>query len=218
MSSPDTTLTIYGAGHLVGKTARLTIAGLDAGTYTVAADGSMTFTFGADPGGIITPAYLVSYTTYLNANPPAASDHDQTFSVYDGSALQTVTVPILIGLDYTAKGQLIRPLAEAALQAGPGIGLGKTRRGTWGAWIVRDLFAMKAGTGNPGFLYDVPVTTDGGVTPELAIAADAPYTGVQVFDVDDSISFDGQLYWQSSGPYALVIGAAALFVEGGSRE
>lgn len=205
----DTTLTIYGSGHLVGKTARLVLCGLDAGLYTVQTDGSVVFTYGGDPGGIITPSYLV-------ANPSPGTDHDVSFTVFDGTANRNVTIPVLVGIDFTAKGQLIRPLTEQTMQAGPGAGLGKTRRAAWAAFLVRDLFAMKAGT-NFSNMYSVSVTTDGGITPELVIAADAPYTGVQVHLLDDAESFDGQLAWQSVGPSPLVIGAAGAFIEGASR-
>lgn len=207
--SADTTMTIYGSGHLVGLSARLVICGIDAGKHIVQGDGSVVFTFGGDPGGIITPAYII-------ANPSLGTDHDVTFVVFDGTANHTVTIPVLVGLDYTAKGQLIRPLAEQVMQDGPGAGLGKSRRAVWASFLVRDLFAMEAGTDFAN-MYSVDVTTDGGLTPELAIAADAPYTGVQVHLLDDVVGFDGRVAWQSVGPSPLVIGAVGVFFEGGSR-
>lgn len=206
---PDTTMTIYGAGHLAGKTAQIVICGVDAGTALVAADGSVVFTYGSDPGGIITPAYVV-------AHPTEVTDHDVAFTIFDGSSYTVVTIPVLVGLTYTCKGQMMRPLGEKQLGAGQGEGLGKTRRVAWGALLTRDLLALQVGTSFTN-LSNANLTTDGGLTKELAIAADAPYTGVFVSVIDDNATFDGQFAWQSSKPYNVVIGAAASFVEGADR-
>jgi hypothetical protein len=205
----DTTLTIYGVGHLTGKTVRIVICGVDCGTAVVAAGGSATFTYKSDAGGIVSPSYL-------EANPSEGTDHDVTFNVYDGSGTHAVTVPLLVGLDYTAKGQLIRPTVEQVMQAGPGAGLGKTRRAVWASLLVRDLLALKIGTDFTN-MYQMSITTDGGITPELAIATDAPFTGVLVANLDDPVAFDSALAWQSSGSAGVVIGAAATFLDGASR-
>ncbi len=58
--SADTTLTIYGAGHLAGNTVACVIAGVYMGTYTVAANGSIVVTYGSDSSGKVTAAYLVT--------------------------------------------------------------------------------------------------------------------------------------------------------------
>lgn len=207
--SADTTMTIYGSGHLVGKTARLVICGIDCGTFTVGTQGEVVFTFGTDPGGIITPAYLKAHLS-------PGTDHDVTFTLFDGTNNVSVTVPVLVGLDYTAQGQLLRPLAEQVMQAGPGAALGKTRRGVFGSVLVRDLFALKLGTSLTN-LYPAQLTMDGGLTPELTLAADAPYTGVFLMELDDDIGFDSQLTWQSVGAAPVIIGGAAIYVEGESR-
>lgn len=210
MSSPDTTMKIYGAGHLVGQTVQMVICGVYAGTAVVAADGSATFTFGSDPAGILTVAYLV-------ANPSEGTDHDVTFQVWDGAALQTVTVSLLVGLAYTVQGQLVRPTAEAQLAAGPGAGLGKTRRAVWGSFLVRDLLALQVGTNLNGTMFDLLVTSDGMGTPELAIAADSPYSGVHVCTLEDALGFDSALAWQTNKPVPVIIGAASTFLEGSTR-
>lgn len=210
-ASADTTMTIWGSGHFAsGKTVHLSICGVDAGTATVQNDGSVVFTFGSDPGGIITPTYLVN-------NPSEGTDHDVTFSVIDSNGVtHTVTVPVLVGLTYTDKGQLIRPMAQAQLGAGPGPSIGNTRRAVWGSVLVRDCLALQMGT-DLSNMYTVNLTTDGLGTPELAIAADAPFSGVLVHPLDDKAGLDSQLTWSNSKPYTTIIGGAAIFVEGAER-
>jgi hypothetical protein len=202
-------MTVYGSGHLAGQLVQLSVCGVYCGLFTVAADGSVVFTFGADPGGIVTPSYLVAHLS-------EGTDHDVSFQVFDGTTVQTVVVPVLVGLAYTAQGQLIRPTAEASLGAGPGAGLGKTRRAVWGAFLVRDLLALQVGT-NFSNMFDVTISTDGMGSLELLNAADAPYSGVITSPIDDIYGYDSALAWQSNKPYNLVIGAAELFLEGAAR-
>lgn len=209
MAVADTTMTIYGSGHLTGQTVRVVVCGVDAGNALVATDGSVAITFGQDPGAILSPSYLV-------AHPSEGTDHDVTFSVFDGSAVRSVTVPVLVGIQYTCKGQLIRPIAEAQLGAGTGAGLGKTRRASWGALLVRDLLALQIGTDLTN-MDDMLITTDGGITPELAIAADAPYSGVLVSPLTDILGFDSALAWKTNKPVSVVIGGAGAFLDGATR-
>jgi len=110
----DTSITFYGFWHLVGETVRASIAGLDCGTAVVQTDGSVLIAYGSDTGGLMTAAYL-----YTNTNALTGVENNQTFTVISDTS-HSVTVPVVIGLDYTTQGQVLRPnVASDALRPGP---------------------------------------------------------------------------------------------------
>lgn len=204
--SADTTLTIYGAGHLATSTVALVIGGVYCGTKTVAADGSVSFTYGSDPNGIVTAAYLV--TNFATAE---GSVQDTSFIVFT-TVYTTVTVPILIGLPFTATGRLLRPVTQEATHSDNGPGLGKLRRANSVAMLVPEVHAdLQVGMSTTN-LDAVTLSSDGRGTLELVNDADEPFTGVLVIPVlDDAPSYDTQFTWQSAQPYRLNVSLISLF-------
>lgn len=206
MSTSDTSLVFYGFWHLEGETVRVSILGLDCGTAVVAADGSVTIAYAADAGGLLTPAYLIA-----NSNSIAGVEQNLTFTVYaDGD--HTVTVPVVVGIDYTTKGQLLRPDGATDIHSPFGPGLGKTRRDHMYAALVQDAVAISFGTDfdhlEAAFFSD---------DNETARAENDPFSGVVVGTLDDDYSFEGQLAWQVDGPYACTIMAVATFLDSSER-
>lgn len=209
---PDTTLTIYGAGHLAGEDVALVLGGVYAGTYTVAADGSVVFTYGGDPTGILTATYLT--TNFATA---LGSVQDTTFTVFDGTDYTSVTVPILVGLPFTATGKLLRPVTQEATHSDNGPGLGKSRRATSVAMLLPEAHEdLEIGTSLTG-LYPAELSSDGVGTVALALAVDTPFTGVLFQTVKDDPSFDTQFTWQSALPYRLDVSLISLFHVVGDR-
>lgn len=212
MAGADTTLTIWGLGHLAGATVGACVAGVYMGTYTVAADGSIDVLYGADSDGTVTAAYLVANFP-TSGGTLAGSDHDVVFDLWDGSSIVSITVPILVGLLYTAYGQLVRPMLPEALYGGKGPTLGKMRRGQEYALMVEGAKEVSVGTSTSN-LTAATMTTDGMGTPELTLAGDEVFTGVMTQPLADGPSYDTQLMWRSTQPYRLTVSMAAVFQEG----
>lgn len=211
MAGADTTLTIYGLGHLVGATVGATVAGVYMGTYTVAANGSIDVLYGADQYAGMTVAYLVANFP-TTGGTLAGSDHDVVFDVWDGSAITSITAPILAGLLYTSYGQLVRPMLPEALYGGKGPTLGKMRRGHKYALMVEGAKQVSVGTSTSN-LTAATMTTDGGLTTELALTVGQVFSGIMVQPLADGPSFDTQLMWRVSYPYSLTVSMAAVFQE-----
>ena len=199
----DTSITFYGFWHLVGETVRASIAGLDCGTAVVQTDGSVLIAYGSDTGGLMTAAYL-----YTNTNALTGVENNQTFTVISDTS-HSVTVPVVIGLDYTTQGQVLRPNVASDIHSPLGPGLGKTRRAYRMAAFVQDAIKMSYGTDFTTTLTATKFTTDG----FTARAEDSPFTGVQWDWIKDAYSFDGMLCWQVNRPYPCTICAVSTFVE-----
>ena len=200
----DTQVTFYGLWHLYGETVRLSLLGIDMGTAVVAADGSGTWLYGADAGGIVTPSYLIA-----NTNSLTGVEQNVTFNVSDATGPHTVTVPVVIGLDYTTQGQVLRPDVAADLHSPLGPGLGKTKRAHWLAAFVTDAIAISFGTDFTTSLTAGRFTTDG----FTARAADSPFSGVYTDTLKDGYSFDSMLCWQVNRPYPCTISSVATFLD-----
>lgn len=199
----DTKLTFYGLWHLEGETVRLSILGIDMGTAVVQANGSAAWNYGADAGGLVTPAYLIA-----NTNALTGVENNLTFTVTNTTPV-SVTVPVVIGLDYTTQGQVLRPDLAADIHSPLGPGLGKTKRAHWLAALVTDAIAISFGTDFSTSLTAARFTTDG-VT---ARAADSPFSGVYTDTLKDGYSFDTMLCWQVNRPYPCTISSVATFLD-----
>lgn len=219
MAYADTTLIIWGAGHLAGQTVSVCVGGIDCGDFVVATDGSVSVPYGSDvgiypgdPGGRMTVAYLKALSgTY------GGSNHDVTFSVNDGSSNTSVTVPIVVGLKYTSQGQVVRPATAADIASQEGPALGKTRRGHSYALLVSQSVQISVGTSLTGTLYPAVYTLDGGASIELAQNATQPYTGVHFGTLPDAPGYDTMLCWQVNRPWSCTIMAASTFLESAER-
>jgi hypothetical protein len=219
--SADTQITIYGLWHLEGQTVTAYIGGLDCGDYTVAVDGSIIVPYGV-ANGLFTPGYLqVLSGTY------GGSNHDVTFNVDSGGGPVSVTVPVLCGLNYTSQGQLVRPMQAADLKLQTGIGLGATRRGFEYSLLVQNCVTLQVGTDlstaaigtvdTDTTLSTAQFTSDGGRTPELALNATQPFSGVHWGTLQDDYTFDGMLAWQIARPSPGSVLAAAIYLNDEDR-
>ncbi len=197
-------LTFYGFWHLVGETVRVSIVGLDCGTAVVQTDGSVSINYAADAGGLLTAAYLIA-----NSNSVSGVEQNATFTVSTGVS---VTVPVVIGLDYTTKGQLLRPDTAIDIRSPLGPGLGKTRRAHMYAALVQDAVSISFGT-DFSHLEAAFFSVDG----ETANAENVPFSGVIQGTVDDDYGFEGQLAWRVNRPYACTIMSVSTFLDASER-
>jgi hypothetical protein len=210
-TTPDTTLTLYGFWHLEGETVRCSILGIDLGTAVIQANGSGTWTYGSDAGGLLTPAYLRA-----NTNALTGVEQNATFTVVDAVGPVAVTVPVVVGIDYTTQGQLLRPDVAADIHSPLGPGLGKTRRGHMFAVLVQNAVKISFGTdfSSSSTLTPATFTTADGFT---ARAEDSPYTGVYWSTLKDGYGFESMLCWQVNRPYACTICSASVFLDVSER-
>jgi hypothetical protein len=122
-------------------------------------------------------------------------------------AITQATVPALVGFPYTSQGQRLRPALapDAGAQNGPP--QGKTRRNHMYSMLVNNTVNLAIGT---DFVNLLPVTFKSpGGTPYLASQG---YSGVKWDSMYDGYSFDGQMTWQSTGPYPCIISSAGNFL------
>ena len=205
----DTTITFYGFWHLEGETVRCSILGIDLGTAVVQANGGAMWAYASDTGGILTPAYLRA-----NTNSLVGVEQNATFTVADATGAIAVTVPVVIGIDYTTQGQLLRPDVAADTHSPLGPGLGKTRRGHMYAMLVQNMVEISVGTDfTSDTLTAARFTTDG----ETALAEDVPFTGVYQDVLECTYDFNGQLSWQVDGPYPCTICSIAVWLDYAER-
>lgn len=205
----DTTVTFYGFWHLEGETVRCSILGIDLGTAVVQANGGATWTYGADAGGILVPSYLRA-----NSNALTGVEQNATFTVVDVAGAVSVTVPVVIGIDYTTQGQLLRPDVAADTHSPLGPGLGKTRRAHMYAMLVQNMVELSVGTDfTSDTLTAARFTTDG----ETALAEDVPFTGVHQDVLECTYDFNGQLSWEVDGPYPCTICSIAVWLDYAER-
>lgn len=200
----DTQIVFYGFWHLTGSTVRVSILGLDMGTYVVSATGTVTMPYASDAGGLVTPAYLVA-----NSNALTGVEQNLTFNVTTASATVSVTVPAVIGLDYTTQGQVLRPDVASDIHSPLGPGLGKTRRGHEMAAFVQDAIAIKFGT---DFTSATQIAARFTTNGSALRAEDSPYTGVYWDLLNDGYGFDGMLSWQVNRPYPCTIVSVSTFL------
>jgi len=208
----DTTLTIYGTGHLAGVTVAVVVAGIYMGTAVVATDGSVTVTYGSDVSGKVTAAYLA--TNFATAE---GSVQDTTFQVFNGTTYVTVTVPVLVGLPFTATGRLLRPVTAEATDSDNGPALGKMRRANAVAMLLPEAHEDLSIGMSTSDLAAAALSTDGLGTLELLNADDAPFAGVLYQFIKDSPGFDTQFTWRSAQPYRLNVALVSLFHVVGQR-
>ena len=205
----DTSLVIYGLWALEGETVRVSILGLDCGTAVVQANGSVTIAYAADAGGLLTPAYLRA-----NTNALTGVEQNVTFTVVDATGPISVTVPIVVGIDYTTQGQLLRPDVSSDTKSPLGPGLGKTRRAHMYSMLMQNMVELSVGTDfTTDTLTAATFTTDG----ETALAEDVPFTGVHQDVLECTYDFNGQLSWQVDGPYPCTICSVAVWLDYAER-
>lgn len=193
---------LNGMANKAGQTVTVLIAGLDCGDYTVAADGSVTLAYRADPDGLLTAAYLAG----LNS-ATAYAELSTVIEVNDGGK-ERLIVPVLVGQSYTTQCQIVRPETQEEVRGKTGPGLAETRRVfKYGAKLANAV-GVSMGT-NVSNLRPVPLTQDNGTALDHATM----FTGVVRGEVDDDYSYDGMLMWQISRPYPCTMVAIAPFLE-----
>ncbi len=189
-------VTITGGWQLVNRNVAVVIAGLDCGNYTLASDGTVFVPFGSDPDGLFTPSYLNSVSDPRSTNPALVS-----FSITDGGGdTLTVYVPVLIGYAYSSFAQVLRPKGEQIIKSQSGGGTGKRRRIYNYAMLLNNAVGLQVGTNSansePAQFRQLNDTL---------LTHDQMFSGIFYSALNDSHSFDGQLFWMVTRPYPCTI-------------
>lgn len=205
-------ITLYGFQTKIGKIVTVNIAGLDCGSYLVAAEGSIMVPYGSDPDGYLTADFLYTYTQTQTPDQGWANGctiwvaPDQTLGV-----LTQVTVPITVGYPYISQGQRVRPDLANEAKTQQGGALGDLRRGNqYAALVVQGVnddlaFGTTFTNLRPVEFYQADQVT--------ALDHATQFAGVYHASLDDVKSFDGMLAWQTSAPQPLVLASVATFLE-----
>jgi hypothetical protein len=197
------TIVLNSFPYLVGKTVQICLGGLDCGDHVVAADGSVTISYGSDPGGLLTPGYLTSISS-----GGAYGDSEILINIVDSlSNVTSVYVPCVVGYGYTSRVQLLRNVTEDEMKTKKGPGTGKLARTFKFSLYLWNAVKVKMGTS-----FDHLMTqklTHGNRTTQLA--SNVPFTGIHEATIDDKTSFDGQLCWQVDRPFPLGVVSATTF-------
>lgn len=178
-------VTFNGLWHLNGKTATVFVGGLDCGDFVVA-NGSCFVPFGdgisSGPGGGLFSA------AYLNAMPE------------DGR--------IIIGQNFSSRGQVLRPITPEATGSHAGPALGKLRRVHQFSALLENTVGISFGT-SFSKMYPALFRQPNGV----AYAVNVSFSGVYQSTLQDDNSFDSQLCWQITRPYPANILAVTSFLQ-----
>lgn len=209
-SAMTASFTLYGLQNKVGQTVVANIAGLYAGSYTVAANGSVTIPWQSDPDKLLTADYLIA----ADAAAPAEGwgPSSTTLWVYNDSPdLVKVTISAVVGYAYQTQGQRVRSNEQNEAKTRQGSALGMLRKAyefsaLFTAAVNSDLeFGTSFTNATPVALYEKDL-----VTP---LDNHTVFNGVYNAPLDDESSFDGQLCWQQSYPFPLVISSVSTFME-----
>ncbi len=198
-------ITISGVFQHIGKTVSVVIGGLDCGDHLVSASGTVSVTYGTDPGGIFTEGWLIT-SSGVDPTNPAACPIDVT---YADASTGTIVVEIVIGYTYTSQGQVLRPASEGAMKASQGGGVGQTRR-------VHMLGAQLTNTIGISFGTDFTAATLVAATlreGSEALDNSEMFTGVHETTIINDYSFDGQVAWQITRPVPAMVNAVTSFIE-----
>lgn len=130
--------------------------------------------------------------------------------VTSGAAPVDVTylIPSTVGFTYTSRGQLLRPDfgQDAGAQSGPAFG--KKRRIHWHATNFYRSRSVSIGADFDN-MYPVKIQEADGTT----IEAPTLYSGIVSDTVENDYSFNAQLAWEITRPYALTITATGGFLQ-----
>lgn len=145
-----------------------------------------------NPSGFVGPWFTLGPT-----QPVVAQDYD---------------IPIVVGLNYESKAQLLRPLAPEAAGTSNGPALAKTRRlHQFGVLLNRTQkinFSTDFDT-----LYPAELKDAGGTVLPLTTL----FSGVHWNTINDDNSFDGMLCWSVTRPYPATVLAVEGFLKGEDR-
>lgn len=213
-----TGITFFGLDHYAGLSVDVWLAGLDCGTYTVAADGHIFVPYGADPDGFLSATFL---STVSSDAPSGGWPYATKINVTISGSVSTVTVPCIIGGAFVSQGQTLRPAQDAQSKTPIGNSFGMTRRPSMYSITVVNTVGAPVSAYNGGIsigvdfnnLRPVEFTSPDGV----AYNTTQMFSGVWWDTIDGDYDFDGMIAWQISRPYPATVTAVSSFTSTAER-
>lgn len=201
--SGETVLKLYGFAAYEGLDRDVWACGQDLGRFTVSG-GVLSIPL----TGTLTPAVLARYTT----SPTDYESMAVTIRSDVGSTgADQFVVPILVGLSYTSRGQLLRPNRQEDVRTPSGPGFAKEKRSHELHALLHNTRGISFGT-RFNKLRPIKLVSDGGRVFDV----DEAFSGVYTAPLEDNYSYDSQPCWEVSRPYPATVCAfgAALNTEG----
>jgi len=186
----------YGLWPFAGKSMTVFAAGMDCGEITISATGSIDIPL--DVAGSLTTDRFNT----VSANTGTFNGLDVTVANMDQH------LPIVVGYNYTSKGQITRPVmaSESGSRIGPSLGA-KTRTHQIGVLLYQTQ-GISFGT-NFTNLRPARFLTDGGTAYPITTL----FSGVYWDNLDDTYSYDSMPCWQISRPYPATVLAINGYLE-----
>jgi hypothetical protein len=209
----DTDVVFQGFYYAVGYTVSVSVCGLDCGDYMVDGNGAVTVPINSDPDGNFNGGYLGQFDVGPY-DKVTYGDQTTRLDIFDGvGGTETIYVPVVIGFTYPAIGQVARPVAEDQIKSPQGPGLGKTRRAQWFGALLNNTQGISFGTQLAGTMDLAPLGDPAGnVLPKNTL-----FSGVWAKPLDDPYTYDGQLSWIATRPYAVTVCAVSAFIDTSER-
>lgn len=211
-----TDVVFRGLYFAVGYTVSVSVCGIDCGDYVVSFavgeenEGFITVPINSDPNGLFNGAYLAQFdvgpfdrTTY--------GDATTRIDLADGvGGVETIYVPVVIGFTYPSIGVGLRPLTSEQTKSPLGGAEGKTRRIQWAGFLFQNAQGVTVISSNPTDGFFPSVFTD---VTEAPLNMNELFSGIYQTPVDDAYSYDGQLGWMVTRPYACTVVAMTSHLE-----
>lgn len=199
-----TDIVFQGLYFAIGYTVSVSIAGLDCGDYVVQTSppGTITVPINSDPNQLCNGAYLANFdvgpydrTTY--------GDATTRIDLADGvGGVETIYVPVVIGFTYPSLGMGLRPITPEQTKSPQGGAMGKTRRIHWAGFLFQNAQGVTILTSSP---QDAQFASTFNNAAEVPLNMNQLFSGVYATEVDDTYSYDGQIGWLVTRPYACTV-------------
>jgi hypothetical protein len=201
MTTP--TIQFYAAYNYAQQKVSVTICGLDCGDYGADTYGGVVVPLQSDADGQLTSLLL------MTMDGPNWGDAATPIAINDGSGnITTVTVPVVIGINYQTQGQLLRPATQADVKTPSGAGLAKVRRThQMGALLHNTQQGIKFGT-DFGRTQQALLQMNGVTFLDINM-----FSGVYWDTLSDEHSFDSMLTFLIQRPTAATICSLTQFME-----
>jgi len=189
----------HGLHHLINATVSVWAAGLDlGGNFIVNEGGYVDCDWASDSNSLFTQRYLEQLTG-------ERFDYGDRAVKIDGGEL---IIPAVVGFAFKSRGQLLRPVSQAATGIQIGTAFGMKRRAHGYSILAHNTQGLSVGTN-----FDT-------LRPSLfEFAGGRRYTPTELFSgihsdtlADDS-GTDGQIAWEIARPYPATIQAVGVFLK-----
>ena len=201
-----------GLWYFIGQTLTVWLGGLDFQDYVVAADGTITVPYAADPGKFGTQAYLIGLMEPIfHPLGPTWPSVQQLPNIPIYISGTTYDVPGVIGFKFTTEIQRLRPDDQETARTKDGSASGQLKRNHWYSVLLAAGVANTVSIGcNPnGNLYKMTLVT----MIQEPTPTNQLFSGVFRDTIESDYDLDGQMYIVLTRPAPFVLNSLTGFME-----